>query len=96
MIRYRAGSYSEWQVAHVCTDWNVATIAARGIAMMRFAEKRWGFQLVDPQDKLTAWLPILFGDQAASIKEGKASGGRAIDGRTLTGLVERFETQRPG
>lgn len=95
-LRYRAGSYSEWQVAHVCTDWNVAAIAARGIAMMRFAEKRWGFQLVDPQDKLTAWLPLLFGDHAASIKEGKASGGRAVDGRALTGLVERFETQRPG
>lgn len=95
-LRYRAGSYSEWQVAHVCTDWNVAAIAARGIAMMRFAEKRWGFQLVDPQDKLTAWLPVLFGDHAVSIKEGKASGGRAVDGRTLTGLVERFETQRPG
>ena len=94
-LRYQAGSYSEWQVAHVCTDWNVAAIAARGIAMMRFAEKRWGFQLVSPEDKLTAWLPILFGDQADSIKEGKASGGHAVDGRTLRRLVERFETERP-
>lgn len=94
-LRYQAGSYSEWQVAHVCTDWNVAAIAARGIAMMRFAEKRWGFQLVSPEDKLTAWLPILFGDQADSIKEGKASGGRPVDGRVLNRLVESFETERP-
>ena len=33
--------------------------------------------------------------QADSIKEGKASGGRTVDGRTLTRLVQRFETQRP-
>lgn len=94
-VRYQAGSYSEWQVAHICKDWNVATIAARGIAMMRFAEKRWGFQLIDPTARLTAWLPILFGDQAENIKEGKASSGRAINGVILNRLVERFETERP-
>lgn len=94
--RYRSGSYSEWQVAEVCTDWNVASIAARGIAMMRLAQKRWDWQLVSPDARLTEWMPFLFGDHAEKIMNGETSGGRAIDGRSLNALVERFESVRPG
>jgi hypothetical protein len=93
--RYRDGSYSEWQVANVCKDWNILSIAARGIAMMRFAEKRWKFQLVEPSAKLTAWLPMLFGDQADAIQRGAGSNNQAITPTRLKNLVAIFESKRP-
>ena len=94
--RYKAGSYSEWQVAEVCKKrWNVAAIAARGIAMMRFAQRRWNFQLVDG-DKYVEWLPFLFGDHSEKIRLGIASHGVKMDGRALKSLVEGFEATRPG
>ncbi|RYG95936.1 MAG: DUF1524 domain-containing protein, partial [Alphaproteobacteria bacterium] len=96
VLRFQAGSYSEWQVAHVCPrSWSVPTIAARGIAMMKFAENHWKFRLVEPEAPLTAWLPILFGDMAATIQEGKGSGGVRVDGRALNHLVKQFQTCRP-
>jgi hypothetical protein len=94
--RYRGGSYSEWQVAEVCpARWTVAAIAARGIAMMRFAQRRWEFQLLSDDAPLTDWLPILFGDFGDRIRAGAASHDRAVDGRVLVPLVQRFETVRP-
>jgi hypothetical protein len=94
--RYRGGSYSEWQVAEVCKDgWTVAAIAARGIAMMRLAQQRWGFELVSKDAPLVDWLPVLFGDVGDRIRKGVASHERAVDGRALGPLVARFESVRP-
>ncbi|WP_196801300.1 DUF262 domain-containing protein [Bordetella sp. FB-8] len=89
---YKSGSYSEWQISVICPSWNAATIAARGIAMMRYAQRRWQFELVKEDEKLTRWLPILFGDAAEKLA---GIHGGAIDGRVLNPLVERFETIRP-
>jgi hypothetical protein len=94
--RYQSGSYSEWQVAQCAKRWNIVAIAARGIAMMRFAQKHWNFRLLHDDASLTEWLPILFGDSAERVREGVASHGTAIDGRALRSLVEKFETVRPG
>lgn len=89
---YKKGCYSEVQIATMCKKWTVVEIAARGIAMWRLAQKTWDFELVPDNGKLVDWLPYLFGDQAGLIQAGKASHDRAIDGRTLTSLVERFES----
>ncbi len=91
--RYKeGGTYSELQVASVCpAEWNILMIAARGIAMMRFAEKQWGFQLVDSSAKLTEWLPILFGDQSSAIQAGKGSNNQVITSARLKKWVARFE-----
>ncbi|MCY1240680.1 hypothetical protein D9M72_535360 [compost metagenome] len=94
--RYVSGSYSEWQVAECADRWTIAAIAARGIAMMRFAQWRWSFSLLRDEAPLTEWLPILFGDSAERIRKGVASHGIAIDGRSLRSLVDKFETIRPG
>lgn len=88
---YAGGSYSEMQVARICQDWTVVQIAARGIAMMRSAQKKWNFEVVGAQDKLTDWLPFLFGDQAHRVSEGAYSNGRRIDGRILRRWVDQFE-----
>lgn len=91
--RFReGGTYSELQVAKVCQVWNILAIAARGIAMMRRAEMQWGFQVVGPTEKLTEWLPFLFGDQAKSIKEGNGSNGRKLTETKLRNLVKLFES----
>lgn len=89
--RYEIGSYSEMQVARVCKDWTVVQIAARGIAMMRCAQRTWNFEVVSDQDKLTKWLPILFGDQAQKVQDGAYTNGKKVDGRTLQGWVKQFE-----
>lgn len=96
--RYLGGSYSEWQVATVCPEqWTVNAIAARGIAMMRHAQRHWRFELIPDDDRQwVRWLPVLFGDAAEKIREGAASNGVAVDGRSLRSLVERFERIRPG
>ena len=91
-VRYKSGSYSEVQVAEHCPKWNILTIAARGIALMRFAEKRWEFKLVESDD-LTSWLPILFGDQADNIQARKGSNKKKELSRTrLNNWVSKFET----
>lgn len=95
--RFSGGSYSEWQVAQVCANrWTVSSIAARGIAMMRHAQRVWGFRLVDEAAPLTDWLPVLFGDAADKIRSGAASHDTAVDGRSLKSLVQQFEATRPG
>lgn len=89
--RYASGSHSEIQIATLCSEWSVVQIAARGIAMMRLAQKTWNFELVSDDAKLTDWLPILFGDQAQDIRDGAASGQKRIDGRALQPWVDKFE-----
>lgn len=89
--RYGHGSYSEVQIARLCDDWTVVQIAARGIAMMRLAQKKWSFELVSPGDKLTKWLPVLFGDQADRVQDGAYTSGVKVDGRSLAPWVDKFE-----
>ena len=87
---YAQGSHSETQVAHVFAahDWTVASIAARGVAMLKFAEERWSFTLTDNQNNYASYLPLLFGEKAEDVRRGDASGGRQIDNRTLNPLVK--------
>ncbi len=92
--RFRVGSYSEVQVAHLCERWTVVQIAARGIAMMRLAQEEWDFELVSPEQPLTDWLPYLFGEMSAHVQHGDFSGGTAVDGRSLNGWVAKFEGSR--
>lgn len=92
--RYALGSYSEVQVASLCKQWTVVQIAARGIAMWRLAQRTWDFEVIPDNARLTEWLPFLFGDQAAKIQAGVASGGRHIDGRALKPWVDKFEGGR--
>ncbi len=89
--RYGSGSYSEMQVARLCDNWTVVQIAARGIAMMRLAQKTWAFEVVNDDAKLTEWLPLLFGDQAQRVQGGDYTGGKKVDGRALQRWLERFE-----
>lgn len=86
---FALGSHSETQVAHVFAnhDWNVAAIAARGVAMLKFAEKRWNFNLTDDPDNYASYLPLLFGDKSNDIRTGSASRGKMIDNRALNPLV---------
>lgn len=93
--RYRTGSYSEVQVGMLCDKWTVAQIAARGIAMLRLAQRVWQFEVVPDTAKLTEWLPFLFGDMAERIQAGAATNGRAVDGRALQHWVDRFEAGLP-
>ncbi|SOZ99781.1 hypothetical protein CBM2626_A40326 [Cupriavidus taiwanensis] len=86
---YAVGSHSETQVAQAFQthDWGVACIAARGIAMLKFAEARWSFDFTDTPDDYSSYLPLLFGEKAEEVRQGNASAGRRIDGRALNPLV---------
>ncbi|MBR7896110.1 hypothetical protein KDW83_29730 [Burkholderia multivorans] len=90
LMSYEVGSHSETQVAQVFRgrDWTVACIAARGIAMLKFAEERWSFRLTDAPDNYSTYLPYLFGDKADAVYAGEASNGRQVDGRALNALVD--------
>ncbi len=87
---YQVGSHSETQVAQVFSgrDWTVSCIAARGIAMLKFAEQRWSFRLTETPDNYSTYLPYLFGDKADAVCAGKASNGRRVDGRAFNSLVD--------
>ena len=89
--RFLEGSYSEIQVGRLCERWGVVQIAARGIAMMRLAQRIWNFTLVRDEDQLTAWLPLLFGDVADDVQAGRYTNGKKVDGRTLIPWVKKFE-----
>lgn len=86
---FAQGSYSETQVAHVFANyhWNVAAIAARGVAMLKFAEARWKFNLTEDSGNYASYLPLLFGEKAEDIRTGNASSGKMIDNRSLNPLV---------
>ncbi|HDR9180972.1 TPA: DUF262 domain-containing protein [Burkholderia vietnamiensis] len=90
LMSYEVGSHSETQVAQVFRgrDWTVACIAARGIAMLKFAEERWSFRLTEAPDNYSTYLPYLFGDKADAVYAGEASNGRQVDGRALNALVD--------
>lgn len=88
--RYENGSYSEIQVAHICTRWTVTHIAARGIAMLRHAQQTWNFELMEESEKPTAWLPLLFGDMAGRVQDGDFSDGVPLSNRSLNSLVDKF------
>lgn len=87
---YEVGSHSETQVAQVFRshDWNIAYIAARGVAMLKFAEERWAFRLTDKPDDCNSYLPFLFGEKAEEVRQGYASSGKKIDGRNIKPLVD--------
>ncbi|KGG98919.1 hypothetical protein P368_19905 [Comamonas thiooxydans] len=89
--RFLGGSYSEMQVGRLCERWSVVQIAAKGIAMMRLAQRTWEFTVVREEEPLTAWLPLLFGDVADDVQAGRYSNGRKVDGRALIPWVRKFE-----
>jgi len=91
--RYAVGSHSETQVANAFKshDWNVACIAARGIAMLKYAEERWNFSLTDDPDDNASYLPMLFGHKAEEVRAGSASGDKRIDNRALNPLVKLLD-----
>jgi hypothetical protein len=89
--RFLGGSYSEMQVALQCQRWGVVQIAARGIAIMRLAQRTWKFEAVGDGENLTAWLPLLFGDFAENVQVGEYTNGKRVDGRALGPLVKKFE-----
>lgn len=88
--RYANGSYSEIQIAQLCDKWTIVQIAARGIAVLKHAQDVWDFEVVSPNEKITNWLPLLFGDLAERVQQGDYSYGRAITQRTLQPWVEKF------
>lgn len=90
LTSYEVGSHSETQVAQVYRgrDWTVACIAARGIAMLKFAERRWSFSLSDTPNNYSSYLPYLFGDKVDEICAGGASDGTRVDGRAFNALVD--------
>lgn len=85
---YRSGSYSEAQVAEVCNKWTVVQIAARGIAMMRHAQRTWDFEVVSDDEPLITWLPLLFGEASDLLSGGRA--GVAITNQALAPWVKKF------
>lgn len=92
--QYQGASYSEDQVAKICKNWTAIQIAARGIAMWRLAQKRWGVELVSEEQKLTDWLPFLFGEHAKKILEGAATHKKAIKESELKKWVDKFEMRK--
>jgi hypothetical protein len=91
--RYIKGSYSENQIALICKQWTIIQIAARGIAMWRLAQKVWDFKLVEDNEKLTNWMPYLFGDQWEVITKGATVDKKAITHRSLKVWLDKFEQQ---
>ncbi len=69
---FKTDSYSAVEVASVFTDWNAQSIAVRGVAILRFIEKRWKIDLTDDPKKLGSYLPLCFGDATESIVKGNA------------------------
>jgi len=89
---FREGSYSEVQVANLCNDWTLVQIAARGIAMLRHAQKSWDFEVVSDAQPLTDWYPFLFGEDWERIcKEGASRDKKPLNTRSLNNWVRKFE-----
>ncbi|WP_031358660.1 DUF262 domain-containing protein [Caballeronia sordidicola] len=90
LTSYEVGSHSETQVAQVFRsyDWNVACIAARGVAMLKFAEERWSFRLTDTPNDYNSYLPFLFGEREEDVRRGNASWSKKVDGRSINSLVD--------
>jgi uncharacterized protein with ParB-like and HNH nuclease domain len=60
---YVAGSYSEIEVAQY-DDWTPDTIAERGLKMLKFMERRWGFTFDNDEARLRALgLGFLVGEE---------------------------------
>lgn len=68
---FENSSYSATEVAKF-KDWNVTTIAARGIRLLKFIEKRWSIELSKTPDSYETYLPLLFGSETEKIVSGKA------------------------
>ncbi|MEN4825566.1 DUF262 domain-containing protein [Pseudomonas sp. P39-UII1] len=70
--RYENCSYSATEVAQVFREWDAQNIAVRGVALLKFVEKRWDIKLSTTPDDLKSYLALCFGQQAQAIREGKA------------------------
>lgn len=88
--RYSHGSYSEQQIVHICDKWTIVEIAARGIAMLRHAQKHWDFELLPDDADVAEWLPYLFGPLAERVRRGEFYYDVKLDGRNVGKLVEKF------
>jgi hypothetical protein len=88
--KFSNAGYSATEVAQTFEHWNALSIGIRGVAILKFIEKRWDIQLTSTPDKLASYLPLCFGREAKSIAEGKA--GEKIVQRKL---VEELKLLRP-
>lgn len=87
--RYQYGSYSEQQIAQICRTWTVVEITARGIAMLRHAQKYWSFELLPDDADVAEWLPYLYGPLAERVRKGDFYEAK-LDGRNVGRMVEKF------
>ena len=50
-MRYKKGSQSELEISNNYDVWNAEAIKKRGLDLLKFMEKRWGFKFKDEADK---------------------------------------------
>jgi hypothetical protein len=88
--RFKNASFSGTEVVDVFRDWNLEAMAARGVALLKFAERRWRIALSDQPDNLESYLPLCFGSDAASaiVKQAGVKFRRATFAKFLNRLLE--------
>lgn len=92
--KFSNASYSATEVAQTFEHWNAQSIGIRGVAMLKFIEKRWDIQLSSTPDKLASYLPLCFGTEAKSIADGKA--GKKILPNKLVESLRHLQSIKPG
>lgn len=73
---FKNNSYSATEVAGNFDHWDALSVALRGVAMLRFVERRWGIALTATPDKLSSYGPLLFGEKWEDVASGAA--GRKV------------------
>lgn len=86
--KFSNASYSATEVAQTFDHWNAANISIRGVAILKFIERRWKINLSNTPDDLSSYLPLCFGAEVTPIADGKA--GKKIPRNKLVENLEKL------
>lgn len=85
---FKNNSYSATEVAGNFDRWNVLSVAVRGVAMLKFVERRWGVELTATPSVLSSYGPLVFGEKWEDVSSGKA--GRKVQLGRHVGSVAKL------
>ncbi|OMG55062.1 hypothetical protein BJN45_07905 [Azonexus hydrophilus] len=92
--KFSNASYSATEVAQTFEHWNALTIGIRGVAILKFIERRWNINLSNTPDDLSSYLTLCFGAESSPIADGKA--GKKIPRNKLVESLKQLPAAKSG